>query len=301
MKYEAGLVSVIIPTYKRADKLKRAIKSVLNQSYSNLEVLVVNDNEIDDEYTAQLKTLVQGVDNDPRFQLLLQEAHVNGAVARNFGVSKSSGEYIAFLDDDDWWEPNKIELQVAAFQECESDVGVISCRIKRYNNEKLISTLPKYDDGYVYKDVMMLASDFATGTLLFRHECLDSTRCFDENLLRHQDLQLLVDFTSKYKLVQLDQPLHCCDVSDGQNRPDSEKLKEHKRRFFESVAPVFNTLTSREKRAIICMHRYELGYVCLKNKKIFQGVKFCLSIFLSFKAMRVAARKTLFKIRSRIF
>ena len=104
MNYIEGLVSVIMPTYRRSEKLIRAIESVLNQTYKNLELLLVNDNEPFDEYTEQLKKRVEKYSADKRFQLIIQEKHVNGAVARNFGIRRAKGQYIAFLDDDDWWE-----------------------------------------------------------------------------------------------------------------------------------------------------------------------------------------------------
>ena len=91
MSYIEGLVSVIIPTYKRADKLKRAIDSVLRQTYSNFEILVVNDNEIGDEYTENLKNLISKI-TDSRVYLIMQERHINGAAARNAGIRASKGE-----------------------------------------------------------------------------------------------------------------------------------------------------------------------------------------------------------------
>lgn len=298
-KYENGLVSVIIPTYKRSEKLTRAIHSVLAQTYENLEVLVVNDNEPEDEYTAQLKAQVKQYDHDTRFRLVMQKKHINGAVARNVGIRQAKGEYIAFLDDDDWWESNKLELQVKELSGLSEEWGVVSCRIKRYNNDVPISVLPRYKDGYVYKDVLMLTSDFATGTLLFRHDLLDTTRCFDENLLRHQDLQLLVDFTCKFKLKQLDEVLHCADVSDAQNRPDPEKLMYHKKRFFESIRPIMNSLTKSEQKCIYCMHQYELGYQFLKRRNVKEGVKYSAYVFTSGKAFRLAAKKTFKKVWSK--
>lgn len=112
MSYINGLVSVVMPTYKRSDKLIRAIDSVLNQTYVNLELLLVNDNDPEDGYTKELKKRVEKYFNDSRFTLIIQDKHINGAVARNVGIKQAKGEFIAFLDDDDWWKKNKIEEQV---------------------------------------------------------------------------------------------------------------------------------------------------------------------------------------------
>lgn len=298
-KYIKGLVSVIMPTYKRSDKLLRAIDSVLAQTYTNIELLLVNDNEPTDNYTLELKERVKKYSKDKRFNLIMQDKHINGAVARNVGIKLAKGEYIAFLDDDDWWEKEKIERQVEVLKKLPKEWGGVSCKIQFFDeNEKLIGKTSKYKDGYIYKDILNLITDVATGTILLRHSALDKSGYFDEELLRHQDLQLLVNFTYQFKLKEVDEFLHCCDVSDTQNRPNGEKLLEHKKKFFKSIKPVLDTLSKKELKCIKCMHQYELGYVFIKNGQKLKGLKYCLSVFTSSKAFMLAIKKTLIKIKT---
>ena len=297
MVYEDGLVSVVMPTYKRSDKLIRAIESVLNQSYRKLELLLVNDNEPLDDYSKQLKKKVEKYLVDERFHLIIQEKHINGAVARNVGIHQAKGQYIAFLDDDDWWELNKLEEQVKVLKNLDDTWGAVSCKFTLYNEEgKIIGRTRKYRDGYIYKDILALMSDVATGTLLLRHEYLDTTRCFDEQLLRHQDLQLLVEFTSKYKLKEVDQYLHCVDVSDTQNRPDGKKLIKYKKAFFRSIKTIMESLSKKEQRCIYAIHKYELGYIWLKNGDKIRGLSYCKAVFGSPQAFCLAIKKSVFKI-----
>ena len=298
-KYVKGLVSVIIPTYKRSDKLERAIYSILNQTYNNIEVLLVNDNISDDDYTKNIVERSRKFERDSRFRLILQEQHINGAVARNVGIKAARGEYIAFLDDDDWWEPNKIEKQVEKLSLLDEEWGGVSCRIKQYDNDKLIAKLPKYRSGYVYKDILMLRNDFATGTLLLKHEALDRTGYFDENLLRHQDLQLLVNFTYKYKLYQLNEFLHCCDISDVINRPNAEKIIDYKKALFQSISPIVNSLSANEKEEIKYMNEFEIGYVFLKSGESKIGFKYCAKVLKSPKTIYYTLEKIFNKIRSK--
>lgn len=286
-----------MPTYKRSEKLLRAIDSVLNQTYSNLELLLVNDNEPLDAYTQQLKTRVAKYSDDKRFKLILQEKHINGAVARNIGIKQANGQYIAFLDDDDWWEKNKLEEQVKTLRSLDDTWGGVSCKFTLYDkNGNIIGKTRKYKDGYIYKDILNLMSDVATGTLLLRHDYFDTTRYFDEKLLRHQDLQLLVDFTSKYKLKEVDQYLHCVDVSDSQNRPDAQKLMQYKKAFFKSVKPVMDSLSEKDRNCVYAMHRFELGYVCLKSGNKAQGASYCKSVLKSPKACGLALKKIITKL-----
>ncbi len=102
------LISVVIPTYNRACDLERALKSVQFQTFTNWEVLIV-DNHSDDN----TDDVVSGF-NDPRMRLF--KIHNNGVIAasRNMGISHAIGEYIAFLDSDDWWTPAKLRLSLEA-------------------------------------------------------------------------------------------------------------------------------------------------------------------------------------------
>ncbi len=297
-EYIKGLVSVIIPTYRRSDMLDRAIESVLNQSYENLELLLVNDNIPDDEYSQALFERVKKYENDARFKLILQEKHINGAVARNEGIKRAKGEYIAFLDDDDWWEPEKLKIQVDILSKLPEEWGGASCKYSFVDRSgQIIGKSFDYTDGNIYVDVLNLVTDVTTCSLLLRHTALDEAGYFDETLLRHQDFQLLVDFTSRFKLKLVREYLLNIDVSDTQNRPDGHKLLEHKKRFFESVSPILSRLPKSERKCIKCMHNFEVGYVFLKNRDIKNGIKYSASVFTSPKAFCLACKKTFKKLK----
>ncbi|MGL5079822.1 MAG: glycosyltransferase family 2 protein, partial [Waterburya sp.] len=105
---EKFLISVIIPTYNRADLIIRAIASVREQVYQNLEIIVVDD--ASDQDIAQV---VQQI-NDSRIKYIRHQTNLGGSEARNTGIKHSQGKYIAFLDSDDVWLPNKLSSQLAA-------------------------------------------------------------------------------------------------------------------------------------------------------------------------------------------
>ncbi|RXJ02253.1 glycosyltransferase family 2 protein [Anaerobacillus alkaliphilus] len=279
-KYQKNLVSVIIPSYKRAEKLKRAIESVLNQTYLEIELLVVNDNEKDDEFSIKLREIIS-LFTDCRLKLIEQEKHINGAVARNVGIKHSKGEYVAFLDDDNYWERNKIERQVAVLSKLDHSWGGVSSKKKYFNNDKFIRISLPYKSGKIYEEILLRRIEVGTSTLLLRHEALDKTGYFDETLNRHQELQLLTYFTYRYKLKLVNEFLHNADISDGQNRPNVERFKQVKKDFFNSVKPIIDTLPIRRQRRMYIMHNFELGYALLKNKQYREGIKKCLSVLWS--------------------
>ena len=102
-----ALVSVVIPTLRRPKLVSRALASVFNQTYEQLEVIVVVDGP--DEDTTDVLLAV----NDPRLQVVVNPRSLTAAGARNVGVDHAKGEWVAFLDDDDEWFPSKIEKQIA--------------------------------------------------------------------------------------------------------------------------------------------------------------------------------------------
>lgn len=290
--YIKGLVSVVMPTYKRFDKLPRAIESVLNQTYSTLELLLVNDNDPNDKFTEYVKEISKKYLSDTRFKLILQNKHINGAVARNIAINHAKGEYIAFLDDDDWWEHNKLEEQVKTLSKLDNSWGGVSCKFKFYDiNLNIIGKTRKYRDGYIYKDILFLQSDVATSTLLLRRSALDETGYFDEKLLRNQDLQLLVFFTYKYKLMEVDEYLHCVDVSDAQNRPSGEKAVSVVNNFFKSVKPILDTLTPSELRTVKAMRYLEIAYSYFNERRYKLALKYIIKVFKSPTAIKLSLNK----------
>ena len=121
---EQPLVSIIIPTYKRPDTLDRAINSVLNQTYKNIEVIVVDDNNPDTEARSKTEHIMSVYADNPRVRYIKHEKNKNGSAARNTGARYSQAKYVAFLDDDDEFFPEKIEAQVKRLEELPDEYAV---------------------------------------------------------------------------------------------------------------------------------------------------------------------------------
>ena len=102
-------VSVIIPTYNRAESLKRAIDSVLNQTYKNVEIIVVDDNNPNTTYREENeKSIKKYYGENEKVKYIKHPENKNGAAARNTGIRNATGKYITFLDDDDYFMNNRI-------------------------------------------------------------------------------------------------------------------------------------------------------------------------------------------------
>ena len=187
-----GLVSVVIPTFKRSDTLARAIQSVLNQTYKELEILVVDDNIRESVESIMVHEIVSSFE-DNRVRLVEQEKHINGAVARNEGIKAAQGEYVAFLDDDDEFMAEKIEKQVA-FLNSHQDVGGVSCLYKVYMNGAVTHTCRPYTGDNLQFQVLSRQVAILTSTFMCRKPLIEKSGAFNPSLRRHQDLQLFTDF-----------------------------------------------------------------------------------------------------------
>lgn len=290
-QYTPGLVSVIIPTYKRADLLVKAIDTVLNQTYKNIELLVVNDNVKGDEYSQKLYEIIGGY-TDERLRLVEQEKHINGAAARNAGIREAKGEYIAFQDDDDFWEPQKLERQVALLSSLDESWGAVSCLMRIYSHGNLILSALPYRDGYILMDILDRRTSMGTGALLIRRTALDDSGYFDEGLKRHQDLQLFARLAAKYK-IKLDRVyLHNRENKDGQNRPSAEQLKEIKSAYYHSIQDILDGLKPSDLKTVMIMHDFECAYAFIKNGKRKEGMQKLFGVFRSPYTFYLAMERT---------
>ncbi len=120
------LVSVILTYYNHAAYVAQAIESVLNQTYPHLELIIINDESPD---TPEFKRIITPYLADPRFKLVNQP-NQGVAVSRNTGLALSHGQYLCFLDSDDWLHPEKLARQVGILEE-EPDVGMVYCDIQQ--------------------------------------------------------------------------------------------------------------------------------------------------------------------------
>ncbi len=107
-------ISIVMPTFNRASTISRAINSIINQDYSNFELLIVDDGSTDNT-----KEIVDSFD-DKRIKYIFQK-NSGACKARNTGINKSSGEYIAFLDSDDEWDELKLMKQICFLKEKKAD------------------------------------------------------------------------------------------------------------------------------------------------------------------------------------
>lgn len=169
-KYKKGLVSVIIPGFK-PDFIEQSIESVLAQTYSNIEIIVVDDGS-----PYNLKNVLNTYIESGAITYIYQE-NQKMAAARNTGIKHSQGEFLAFLDDDDLWLPNKIEKQLQSFES--SEVGFVYTFAIGFNDKSdiQIANFEIAKNGKIFTDIFL--QDFiANSSVMLRSACLKTTGLF---------------------------------------------------------------------------------------------------------------------------
>ena len=232
-------VSCVIPSYKRSDTVTRAIDSVLSQTYKNIEVCLVDDNLPGDEYSKKLQEVIRKYNGDNRVKYITQQKHINGAVARNVGIKAATGEYIAFLDDDDEWLPEKIERQIALLQSNPALDGV-TVLWKRYLNGHEVRRCTPYNSQNLQFKVFLRDVAVFTSTVIIKKSAIERFGGFNENLIRHQDLQFLIDALKDSRFEIIQEYLVILHSDSDINRPDIKKLINIKQDFFRAKASFLN-------------------------------------------------------------
>ena len=211
---EKPMVSVILPTYQRADRIERAIRSVLEQTFGNFELIVVDDGSTDDT-----ESVVKAI-RDDRIKYVKQ-MNAGACAARNAGLSLAKGRFVAFQDSDDAWKPRKLERQLHRLFSTKADVAFHKLDYSKSDGTRIL--IPKrIGDGRV-----SLRDDlFGTGTqtILARKAVFDEER-FDESLPRLQELEWLVRILEKGFVVEcVDEGLVKYSVGDDSITSNPAKL-----------------------------------------------------------------------------
>ena len=197
------LVSVIIPVYNRENLIHRAIKSITDQTYKNLEIIVVNDGSTDntEEKIKQIK--------DERIKYFKIKKNMGVSSARNKGIELSSGEIIALQDSDDESVPERIEKQLKLLLSSNREFGAVCCGRELYDSNtgtKIGEILREVD----YKENFTKGSYFltpSTNNLMIKKTVLNEVGYFDERLYAGEDTELAIRVSKKYRYGFINQPL----------------------------------------------------------------------------------------------
>lgn len=198
------MVSVIIPVYGVEKYIKKCLESVLNQTFLDFECIIINDGTLDNSIQIAKET----VGHDPRFIFLKKE---NGglASARNYGLDHAKGEYISFIDSDDYVEPDFIKLPLEKILQENLDICTfsINCVDEEY---RILRITENYVDRYYNEKDYLISKNTITQyswSKMYKKSIFNEIR-FNENIITHEDVYVNFRILYKRKISNIQKPLY---------------------------------------------------------------------------------------------
>jgi len=187
-------VSVIIPAYNREKFIERSIESVLSQTYQDFEIIVVDDGSTDNT-----KKVLERYDGKIKY---FYQENGGSSAARNRGIQESTGEYIAFLDSDDIWMPDKLAIQVEILDK-NTNIGIVHSKMMMFNEKgDEIGVKPEKPTGRNFMELIEIAGDLPTSSVITRRECFNKAGMFDTNLMTIQDFDMWLRISQHYGIYE---------------------------------------------------------------------------------------------------
>lgn len=201
------MVSIIVPTYNREKTIERAVQSILRQTYGYYEIIIVDDGSTDntEEIIKEIK--------DDRIRYISYKENQGASHARNVGIQAAKYDYIAFLDSDDEWLPDKLEHQMHKMMESSDDVGLVFCRMggcRRGSNERFIfppkTYKPEILEGNIFGP-LLLHNMIGLPTMIVSRKCLEQSGGFKETLKCLEDWELILRIAKDWEIGFVDEVL----------------------------------------------------------------------------------------------
>lgn len=197
----APAVSVVIPTYQRAALVAYAIRSVLSQSYTDMEVIVVDDGSADNTRCV-LSRFGRGI-------RVIHQSNQGLSAARNAGIRASAGRYVAFLDDDDEWMPDRLKVQVPRL-DSDDQIGLVSANVDTHDETgRFLGQWFEYHrpPPMLSVETLFLYNFIPVPTVVVRRSVLDDVGWFDTSLKSCEDYDLWLRVVARYRVHKCDECL----------------------------------------------------------------------------------------------
>lgn len=276
-------VSVVIPTYKRCEYLKRAVDSVLAQTYPNMEILVVDDNGVDTAYGNQVAELMRQYADEPRVVYIQNARNVGCATATNIGIQAASGAFISFLDDDDEYMPIKTEAQVSFMKANGLDGCLMDLAGFNEKGEQISEKHHAFPANPTRENLLiehMLHHLTGTPTFMFRANALREIGGFKEEPGGHEYFLMLKAIECGLSIGHLPE-IHAKAYSHSAERISTSMKKMYALSLLlESKKSHFDLLTQGQRRYILCKHHGTSSYLHYMRKDYLRAFGHLASAFI---------------------
>lgn len=265
------VITTIIPTFKGDFRLARAVNSVLSQTYKGIvEVIVVDDNPPKSEGRHQTERIMQAFVGDERVRYVRQKTNQGGAQARNTGIALATGAYVCFLDDDDYFMPDKLAIQ-ARYLDDHSEVAGVSCHFEKLGVKVSMDIKSDYT-----REILLLIRAPHTSSLMMRKVILESLRGFDVSYARHQDYEFLIRFFRSNTVHVVDEVLVAVDSTGNSNNAAGPLLESLKSKLFSDFATDIQRIALRQPgfyRVMYSVHYSDVVFAYLRSGDVRNAIR----------------------------
>lgn len=266
--YKKLLVSIIIPSYRGANLLSRCINSVLSQTYKDIEVIIVDDNGLGTAHQIETSRVMSQYVNDSRIKYICHEQNINGSAARNTGFKASTGEYIAFIDDDDEYYKDFIESQVHNLMGTSKEYAISYSSFHLCSNGGIVSTVKADKQGDVFFDFLIHSFEMPTSSMLFKRAVVEEFEGFDETFRRHQDWEFVTRILSKYKVKANEIIGYKRHLVFRNSTNNPEIFKEYRMYWLNKMKPYIERLDQSQQEKVYFLNRMDVLYMFIKSRNL---------------------------------
>lgn len=276
------MISIIIPTYKGSDKILLPIYSAVRQSYSDIEIIVVDDNGLGTDEQIKTELILKPLIEKKVIQYIAHKENKNGSAARNTGFFASKGEYVNFLDDDDYMLPDKLMMQKDILDNASEKVGAVVCGSYFVHEDgKGISSIPDCEVEHFQREYLCERAKFNTSAVLFRRQAIQVFGGFNESFRRHQDWEFCFRVMSKYFFVNCDQILLIKYATERNVAANPETAVAYYKHFIENISPYISQLDERDQKEIKEYHLRRLYKSYLISKRVKGAIEYANTVDMS--------------------
>lgn len=277
-------VSVIMPTYKRDRSfMEKALESLLNQSYENVEIVIVDDSPAGYEYRQEVEDYILSVDRG-NIVYVKNEVNMGGALARNEGIKKATGEYITFLDDDDKYLPDKVKDQLEFMKENNCDMSLSNMLI--YNTKGDLIDVRKHEDITQFKNKELLIYHLrrhltGTPTFMYKAEKIKEIGGFDDVKMGQEFVLMLKSIEAGLSIGYMKDTYDVIVLRHGDSISTSKNKISGERALYERKKKYFKFCTLADRMFIRMRHYAVLSVAYKRNGMILPFLFYAIVAFLS--------------------
>ncbi|MBR0365547.1 MAG: glycosyltransferase family 2 protein [Clostridia bacterium] len=289
---EEKLVSVVVPTHSGYDNIKRAVSAVLEQSYTNLEVIVVDDNGRGTDAQIKTEKALEPLMSDKRLKYITHEVNINGSAARNNGMKHSRGEYIAFLDDDDIYEKDCIKTEVETLERLGDEYGIVFVSVYQTREGMKDKYAINDFDGYVIDDFLLGKVHSPSSVVMIRREVMDTVGLWDESFKRHQDWEYFGRIVNQYKAYGIKEVLVRRPILGRHYAKNVEVFVQNRIHYLDKMKDIIESRPKDIQTRIYDRHYSAISKEYFKKKKFGKCIKWSMktsSPIRSFKSIATGA------------